>query len=162
MAKLEPVHASLVADLVDLINSNLADLLKVRTVTCGDCHGRGTVGGETRSDGSIADDGTLATCATCGGVGAVERYEIDHAALKTYKYGRYVEGFEVKQGVVVPKFRSKTNAFNTLTKLLGFDKAVVEISNGATLSQTISEEQKAQYVEQLKELATMGLLDGGK
>jgi len=162
MAKLEPVHASLVADLVDLINANLADLLKVRTVTCGDCRGRGTVGGETRADGSVSDDGTLATCATCGGVGAVEQYEIDHATLKQQKFGRLVEGFEVKQGVVVPKFRSKTNAFNTLVKLLGFDKAVVEISNGAAFAQTISEEQKAQYIEQLKELASMGLLDGGK
>jgi hypothetical protein len=47
-----------------------------------------------------------------------------------------------------------------LTKLLGFDKAVLEIANGASFTETVSSEQRAAYVEQLKELAAMGLLDG--
>lgn len=160
MADLQPIKASLVADLVDLINENLADLLKVRTVNCPDCHGRGTVGGETRQDGTVFDDGTLATCATCAGVGAIERFEIDHDKLKTQRFGRYVEGFDVKHGVIVPKLRSKDKAFAMLVKLLGFDKAVIEVANGASFVDTVSDEQRAVVVEQLKELAAMGLLDG--
>ena len=159
MADLQPIKGSLVADLVDLINENLADLLKVHTVNCPDCHGRGTVGGETRQDGTAFDDGTLATCATCAGVGAVERFEIDHDRLKTQRFGRYVEGFDVKQGVIVPKLRSKDKAFAMLVKLLGFDKAVIEVANGATFAETVTDEQRATVIEQLKELAAMGLLD---
>lgn len=158
MADLQPIKASLVADLVDLINENLADLLKVRTVNCPDCQGRGTVGGEARQDGTVFDDGTLATCATCAGVGAIERFEIDHDRLKTQRFGRYVEGFDVKHGVIVPKFRSKTTAFTTLVKLLGFDKAVIEVANGATFTETVTDEQRAVYIEQLKEMAQMDLL----
>ena len=160
MADLQPIKASLVADLVDLINENLADLLKVHTVTCPDCRGSGTVGGEPRADGTVFDDGTLATCATCGGVGAIERFEIDHDKLKTQRFGRYVEGFDVKHGVIVPKLRSKDKAFAMLVKLLGFDKAVIEVANGASFVDTVSDEQRAVVVEQLKELAAMGLLDG--
>lgn len=161
--RLQPVKASLVHDLVELININLADLLRVQCVTCPDCGGKGSVGGERRADGSTFDDGTLMTCATCGGVGAVERYKIDEKLLKSYKFGRLVEGFEVKQGQLVPKMRSKDKAFAMLTKLLGFDKAVLEIANAAgPLSASMSAEQRAQYVEQLKELATMGLLDAGQ
>lgn len=160
MADLQPIKASLVADLVDLINENLADLLKVHTVTCTDCRGSGTVGGEPRADGTVFDDGTLATCATCGGVGAIERFEIDHDKLKTQRFGRYVEGFDVKHGVIVPKLRSKDKAFAMLVKLLGFDKAVIEVANGAAFVDTVSDEQRAVVVEQLKELAAMGLLDG--
>lgn len=159
--RLQPVKASLIADLVELININLADLLRVTTVTCPDCHGDGTVGGERREGVSGKfDDGTLATCATCGGVGAVERYVVDVDMLKTYRYGRLVEGFEVKHGQLVPRLRSKDKAFGMLTKLLGFDKAVLEIAQGATFAQALSEEQRSTYVEQLKELATMGALDG--
>ncbi|AAN38020.1 gp19 [Burkholderia phage Bcep781] len=168
MADLQPIKASLVADLVDLINENLADLLKVRNVTCPDCGGDGTVGGRIVYDGghggSLAgshkeDDGTMMTCGTCAGVGAIERFEIDHDLLKSRRFGRYVEGFDVKHGVIVPKMRSKDKAFAMLVKLLGFDKAVIEVANGTTFAETVTDEQRATVIEQLKELATMGLLD---
>lgn len=162
---LQPVKTSLVADLVDLINENLGALLHVRTVCCPDCHGRGTVGGEAHWNGeetAVTDDGTLATCATCGGVGAIERYELDQEKLRTRRYGRLIEGFDMKQGQLVPKFRSKDKAFAMLTKLLGFDKAVLEIANGADFADALSDAQRADYLEQLKEMAGMGLLDGSK
>lgn len=161
MEPLTPTKTSLIADLVNLINENLADLLKESTCTCPDCGGRGTVGGEARSDGSTVDDGTLATCATCGGIGAIVRYTLDIDRLKTPRYGRYVEGFEFKQGQYVPKMRSKDKAFAMLVKLLGLDKAVVEIANGVHFADALSPEARSQYIEQLKELAHMGLLDGG-
>lgn len=158
MAKLEPVKASLVADLVDLINENLADLLAAHLETCPACNGRGVIGGETRPDGSIFDDGTLATCATCSGVGAVERYTVDMEKLKTERFGRYVEGFEVKQGQLVPKFRSKDKAFAMLAKLLGFDKAIVELTNAGTFSATLTEDERERYRAQLMELVAGGLV----
>lgn len=160
MANLQPIKASLVADLVDLINENLGVLLRVRVIGCPDCGGRGTTGGEVLADGVIRDDGTLATCATCNGVGAIERYELDNEKLKTRRYGRLIEGFDMKQGQLIPKFRSKDKAFAMLTKLLGFDKAVLEIANASTFAETLSVEQRTTYVEQLKEMASMGLLDG--
>lgn len=157
---LQPVKASLVADLVSLINENLGELLRVRTVACPDCGGRGVVGGEMQSDGILRDDGTLATCATCGGVGAVERYELDQDKLQRPRFGRLIEGFDLKHGQLIPKFRSKDKAFAMLVKLLGFDKAVLEIANAGTFAEVLSEEQRATYVNQLKEMAQMGLLDG--
>lgn len=160
MAELTPVHTSLVADLVSLINENLGALLTVKTVTCPACGGAGTVGGEQRRDGTVYDDGTLATCATCGGVGAVEKYLLDEDKLRAPAIGRLIEGFDFKHGQYVPRFRSKDKSFAMLVKLLGFDKAVVEIANAAPLAQTLSEEQRSQYVDQLKELAALGLLDG--
>jgi hypothetical protein len=159
--RLQPVKASLIADLVELININLADLLRVQVVTCPDCGGHGTIGGEKMADGVIRDDGTLATCATCGGVGAIERYVMNHDKLKSYQFGRLVEGFDVKHGQLVPKMRSKDRAFAMLTKLLGFDKAVLEIANASSFAETLSMEQRETYVEQLKELAAAGLLDAG-
>jgi hypothetical protein len=96
---------------------------------------------------------------TCGGVGAIERYELDSEELRKPRIGRLIEGFDLKHGQLVPKFRSKDKAFTMLVKLLGFDKAVLEIANAGALAQTISDEQRDQYVEQLKELAAMGLLD---
>ena len=158
---LQPVKASLIADLVELININLADLLQVTCVTCPDCHGRGVVGGEAR-DGAVIDDGTLQTCATCGGVGAIERYAVNNDKLRTYRFGRQVEGFEFKHGQLLPKFRSKDKAFAMLVKLLGFDKAIVEIANASSIVETLSNEQRDAYVEQLKEMAQMGLLDGAR
>jgi Ribonuclease G/E len=158
---LQPVKASLIADLVELININLADLLQVTCVTCPDCHGRGVVGGEAR-EGAVIDDGTLQTCATCGGVGAIERFVLDTTKLKTYRFGRLIEGFEYKQGQIIPKVRSKDKAFAMLVKLLGFDKAIVEIANASSIVETLSNEQRDAYVEQLKEMAQMGLLDGPK
>jgi hypothetical protein len=160
--RLQPVKASLIADLVELININLADLIRMQVATCPDCGGRGTNGGEVLADGVIRDDGTLVTCATCGGAGAIERCVTDVEKLKTYRFGRLVEGFEVKHGILVPKVRSKDKAFAMLVKLLGFDKAVVELANGATFTETIAPEQRETYVAQLKELAAMGLLDGSK
>lgn len=157
---LQPVKASLIADLVSLINENLGALLRVKTVACPDCNGRGVTGGEVQSDGVLRDDGTMQTCATCGGVGAVERYELDNEKLQRPRYGRLIEGFDLKHGQVVPKFRSKDKAFAVLVKLLGFDKAVLEIAQGATFAESLSEDQRAAYVDQLKEMAQMGLLDG--
>ena len=162
MEPLAPVHTSLVADLVSLINENLGALLHVKTVTCPACAGAGTVGGEARRDGTVFDDGTLMTCATCGGVGAIEHYELDQAKLRAPRVGRLIEGFDFKHGQYVPRFRSKDKSFAMLVKLLGFDKAVVEIANAAPLAQTLSQEQREQYVEQLKELAALGLLDSAK
>jgi hypothetical protein len=148
---LQPVKTSLVADLVGLININLADLMKVQVRACFDCDGVGQVGDE--------DDGTLTTCATCNGLGAMESFVFDVARMKTVQFGRLIEGWDVKQGQIVPKMRSKTSAFNTLVKILGFDKAILEISNAAPFAESISDEQRALYVEQLKELAAAGLLD---
>lgn len=159
---LQPIKASLIADLVDLINENLGALLRVRTITCPACNGRGTIGGESRWNGQaneVVDDGTLATCATCGGVGAIEHYELDHDKLTTARFGRHIEQFEFKNGQYIPKFRSKDKAFAMLVKLLGFDKAVLEVAAAASITETLSDEQRAQFVEQLKEMAAMGLLD---
>jgi len=151
MHDLQPVKASLVADLVGLININLADLLKVQARVCFDCAGKGQVGDEETQ--------TLATCPTCGGLGAVEQFIFDVGRMKSVQFGRLVEGWDVKQGQIVPKMRSKDKAFATLVKLLGFDKAILEISNAAPFAESISDEQRAQYVDQLKELALAGLLD---
>ena len=168
---LTPVKASLIADLVELINVNLADLLQVKARTCPDCGGRGTVGGEAVYEGGhggelrgsrIVDDGTLSTCATCGGLGAIEHFVMDVEKLKTYRFGRLIEGFDYKQGQIVPKVRSKDKAFAMLVKLLGFDKAIVEIANGSSLTESLSQDQRDTYIEQLKEMASMGLLDGPK
>lgn len=159
---LTPVKASLIADLVELINVNLADLLQVKARTCPDCGGRGTVGGDVREGGAVFDDGTLSTCATCGGLGAIEHFVMDVEKLKTYRFGRLIEGFDYKQGQIVPKVRSKDKAFAMLVKLLGFDKAIVEIANGSSLTESLSQEQRDTYIEQLKEMASMGLLDGPK
>jgi len=149
--ELQPVKASLVADLVGLININLADLLKVQARVCFDCAGAGQVGDD--------DSQTLSTCPTCGGLGAVENFIFDVARMKTVQFGRLVEGWDVKQGQIVPKMRSKDRAFAMLVKLLGFDKAILEISNAAPFAEAISAEQRATYIEQLKELAAAGLLD---
>lgn len=151
--RIAPVKASLIADLVELININLADLLRSSIAMCPECHGAGEVGGGQNGE-------KASTCGTCGGVGVTERYVVDMDQLKTYRYGRLVEGFEVKHGQLVPKMRSKDKAFAMLTKLLGFDKAVLEIAQGATFAQALSQEQRDTYVEQLKELAAMGALDG--
>lgn len=151
--RIAPVKASLIADLVELININLAELLRASIVRCPECRGAGETGG--------GEPGEKAqTCGTCGGVGYIERYSVDMEMLKTYRYGRLVEGFEVKQGQLVPKIRSKSTAYAMLVKLLGLDKALIEIANGATFAQALSQEQRDTYVEQLKELATMGALDG--
>lgn len=164
--RIAPVKASLIADLVELININLAELLRSTVQTCTECGGHGEVGGKAAYagghggplDGSRPVAGTGETCGTCGGVGAIERYVVDMEQLKTYRYGRLVEGFEVKQGQLVPKMRSKTSAFAMLVKLLGYDKAVLEIANGASFAEALSKEQRDTYVEQLKELAAMDAL----
>lgn len=154
---LQPVKASLVADLVGLININLADLLQVKARACFDCDGGGMVGGDPDEIRS-----TAATCPTCGGVGAVEQFTFDTARMKSQQFGRLVEGWDIKQGQIVPRMRSKDRAFGVLVKLLGFDKAIIEIANAAPFTESIPDEQRAAYVEQLKELATLGLLDARK
>jgi len=151
--RLTPVKASLIADLVELININLAELLRAELMQCPECHGTGESGGGAHGE-------QAQTCGTCQGVGCIERYVVDMEQLKTYRYGRLVEGFEVKQGQLVPKMRSKDKAFAMLVKLLGFDKAVLEIANGTSFAQALSQEQRDTYVEQLKELAAMGALSG--
>lgn len=148
---LQPVKASLIADLVGLININLADMVHVEARACPTCDGVGVVGDR--------DAGADTTCATCGGVGAVEQFVFDMVRIKSPKFGRLVEGWEYKQGQLIPKVRSKDKAFATLVKLLGFDRAIVEIANGASFVESIPDEQRATYVEQLKELAAAGLLD---
>lgn len=153
--RIAPVKASLIADLVELININLAELLRATLMTCPECRGAGEIGGDA---GGPVRGGE--TCGTCGGVGAIERYVVDMEQLKHYRYGRLVEGFEVKQGQLVPKMRSKDKAFAMLVKLLGYDKAVLEIAQGSSFAQALSQEQRETYVEQLKELATLGALDG--
>lgn len=151
--RIAPVKASLIADLVELININLAELLRSSLVQCPECHGNGETGG-----GAPGEEAQ--TCGTCGGVGYVERYSVDMEMLKTYRYGRLVEGFEVKQGQLVPKMRSKDKAFAMLVKLLGYDKAVIEIAQGASFADSLSDDQRQRYIDQVKELAVLGALDG--
>lgn len=148
---IQPIKASLIADLVGLININLADLLEVKAIACPTCEGACQVG--------TVQDETLTTCSTCGGVGAVEQFVFDMSMMKTIQFGRLIEGWDVKQGQIVPKMRSKDKAFAMLTKLLGFDKAILEIANAAEFTETISDAARATYVEQLKELASLGALD---
>lgn len=147
---LQPIKASLVADLVDLVNLDLAQIVKVSAVGCSVCKGVGIVGDR--------EDGTDATCAECGGVGAVEAFVLDMDAIKTPRIGRHVEQWELKQGQLVPKFRGKTQAFAQLTKILGFDKAVLEVSQAVGYADSLSEEQRAVVLEQVRELAAMGAL----
>jgi hypothetical protein len=158
MADLLPVKASLIADLVELVNENLGALLHARTVACPDCGGTGIVG-EPLNVAGVYTSQDQSTCASCGGVGAVERYELDMEQLQKPRIGRLIEGFELKQGQLLPRFRSKDKAFATLVKLLGLERAVVEIANGTSFAEALSPEQHDAYVEQLKELAQMGLLD---
>lgn len=147
---LQPIKASLVADLVDLININLMDALNVEAIGCPVCKGVGIVGDR--------EDGSDATCAQCGGVGAIEAFRFDLHLLKTPRYGRLIEGFDFKQGVIVPKVRSKTQAFAQLTKILGFDKAVLEVAQTAAFTESITDAQRNQIIEQVKELALAGAL----
>lgn len=145
---LQPVKASLVADLVDLVNLDLSRVVKVGAVGCRECHGTGTVG----------TDMDAVTCAECGGVGAVESFVLDMEAIQTPRIGRHVEQWELKQGQLVPKFRAKTQAFGQLVKILGFDKAVLEVSAGVAFADTLSDQQRNEIVDQVRELALAGRL----
>lgn len=147
---LQPIKASLVTDLVDLVNLDLSKVVKVSAVACSVCKANGIVGDR--------EDGTEATCPECGGVGAVEAFVLDMEAIKTPRIGRHVEQWELKQGQLVPKFRGKTQAFAQLTKLLGFDKAVLEIAQASSFADSMSPEQRAQYIDQVRELAQAGAL----
>ena len=158
MADLQPVKASLIADLVELVNENLGALLHARTAACMDCHATGQVGKPLDVQGAYTTQEQV-TCPTCGGVGAVERYELDTEQLRTPRIGRLIEGFDLKHGQLVPKFRSKDKSFALLVKLLGLEKAIVEIAGASTFAATLTPEQHDAYVDQLKELAGMGLLD---
>ena len=145
---IQPIKASLVTDLVDLINLDLSRVVKVALTSCPACKGAGVLGDEPQS----------VTCPECGGVGAAESFVLDMDAIQTPRIGRHVEQWEMKQGQLVPKFRGKTQAFAQLTKLLGFDKAVLEVSQAASFADTLSPEQRAAYVDQVRELAQMGAL----
>lgn len=147
---LQPIKASMVTDLVDLVNLDLSQVVKVSAVACGVCKANGIVGDR--------EDGTEATCPECGGVGAVEAFVLDMEAIKTPRIGRHVEQWELKQGQLVPRFRGKTQAFAQLTKLLGFDKAVLEIAQASSFADSMSPEQRAQYIDQVRELAQAGAL----
>lgn len=147
---LQPIKASLVTDLVDLVNLDLSKVVKVSAVACSVCKANGIVGDR--------EDGTEATCPECGGVGAVEAFVLDMETIKTPRIGRHVEQWELKQGQLVPKFRGKTQAFAQLTKLLGFDKAVLEVATASSDVENLPPEQKAMLLDQLKDLAIRGLL----
>jgi hypothetical protein len=149
-AELQPIKASLVGDLIDLISIDLSRIVKVALVACGACKGAGTIGD--------VGEGQESTCPECGGVGAAESYVFDLATIQTPRYGRLIENWELKQGQLVPKFRGKTQAFAQLTKLLGFDKAVLEVTQAASFADTMSPEQRAQLVDQVRELALAGAL----
>lgn len=149
---LQPIKAGLVADLVDLINLDLSKVVKASAVGCPTCKSIGTVGDR--------DSGSDTTCGSCGGVGSIEAFVLDMDAIQTPRIGRHVEQWEYKQGHLVPKFRGKTSAFAQLTKILGLDKAVVELANASSFVDSISPEAKAQYIDQLRELAAIGALDG--
>lgn len=150
-ADLQPIKASLVADLIDLINLDLSKVVKVSAVGCPTCKGVGIVGDR--------DEGNDTTCSNCQGVGAVEAFVLDMEAIQTPKVGRHVEQWEYKQGQFVPKFRAKTGAFAQLTKILGLDKAVLEVSGAVSFSDSLSPEQRATLVSQFTELAKAGALD---
>lgn len=147
---LQPIKASLVADLVDLVNLDLSQVVKVSAVACQVCKANGIVGDR--------EDGTEATCPECGGIGAVEAFVLDMEAIKAPRIGRHVEQWELKQGQLVPKFRGKTQAFAQLTKILGFDKAVLEVAQAAAFTESITDAQRNQIIEQVKELALAGAL----
>ena len=141
---LTPIKASLIQDLVDLVNENLGALVTVELAECHTCPDE--------------DDGAAGVCPACGGVGVVERYTLDMPKLQSERYGRLIEGFDVKQGQLVPKFRSKDKAFAMLVKLLGVDKAVVEIAN-ASLAEAMPTEERDRIVEQFKTLLRDGVLE---
>jgi hypothetical protein len=147
---LQPIKTSLVTDLVDLVNLDLSKVVKVSLIACPACKGHGTIGDR--------EEGQDVTCPECGGVGAAESFVLDMEAIQTPRIGRHVEQWELKQGQLVPKFRGKTQAFAQLTKILGFDKAVLEIANSASFVDSMSDEQRAQYLEQVEELARAGKL----
>lgn len=147
---LQPIKASLVADLIDLVNLDLSKVVKVALVACPACKGVGTIGD--------AAEGQESTCPECGGVGAAESFVLNMDAIQTPRIGRHVEQWELKQGQLVPKFRGKTQAFAQLTKILGFDKAVLEVSGAVNFADSVSEEQRAQIVDQVRELALAGKL----
>jgi hypothetical protein len=149
-ADLQPIKASLVADLIGLLNLDLSRVVKAEAVGCPVCKGKGIVGD--------SEDATDVTCGQCGGVGAIEAFVLDMAAIQRPEIGRHIEQWEYKQGQLVPKFRGKTQAFAQLTKLLGFDKAVLEVSQAVSFSDSLSAEQKDQLVDQLTDLAKRGLL----
>lgn len=147
---LQPIKASLVTDLVDLVNLDLSKVVKVALIACPACKGHGTIGDR--------EEGQDGTCPECGGVGAAESFVLDMDAIQTPRIGRHVEQWELKQGQLVPKFRGKTQAFAQLTKILGFDKAVLEIAQSSSFADSMSEEQREQYIEQVRELAQAGKL----
>lgn len=147
---LQPIKASLVTDLVDLVNLDLSKVVKVALVACGACEGHGTIGDR--------EEGQDVTCPECGGVGATESFVLDMETLQTPRVGRHIEQWEYKQGQLIPKFRAKTQAFAQLVKILGFDKAVLEIASTTPFGDSLSDEARQTLVDQVRELALAGKL----
>lgn len=147
---LQPIKASLVTDLVDLVNLDLSKVVKVALIACPPCKGNGTIGDR--------EEGQDVTCPECGGVGAAESFVLDMDAIQTPHIGRHVEQWELKQGQLVPKFRGKTQAFAQLVKILGFDKAVLEIASTGNFTDALSDTERATIVDQVRELALAGRL----
>lgn len=147
---LQPIKASLVTDLVDLVNLDLSKVVKVALIACPPCKGNGMIGDR--------EEGQDVTCPECGGVGAVESFVLDKNAIQSPRIGRHVEQWELKQGQLVPKFRGKTQAFAQLVKILGFDKAVLEIASTGNFTDALSDTERATIVDQVRELALAGRL----
>jgi hypothetical protein len=149
-ADLQPIKASLVTDLVDLVNLDLSQVVKVSAVACNVCKANGVVGDR--------EDGTEATCPECGGLGAVEAFVLDMEAIKTPRIGRHIEQWKPSRSGPYPVFRGKTQAFAQLTKILGFDKAVLEVSQAVSYADSLSDAQRQQILDQVRELAQAGAL----
>lgn len=147
---LQPIKASLVADLVDLVNLNLGRIVKESAVVCRTCNGDAVIGNR--------EDRNELTCPDCGGVGAVADYVLDMEALQTPRIGRLIEQWEMKQGRLVPKFRGKTQAFAQLAKILGFDKAVLEVTGAVPFADSLSQEARQEVIDTVRDLAQRGLL----
>jgi hypothetical protein len=101
-------------------------------------------------------------CPICLGVGAVEGREIDWASLEEDEdAGCVVEGFDLKGGRLVPKFRSKDKAAALQARLAGYDTQKVELSGpgGGSFAVDMSPEELAEKTAQLKELFELGVFD---
>jgi hypothetical protein len=147
MKPIEPIKADLVANLVTIINVNLAELITETVATCPTCKG---------------DPDAAADCPVCNGLGLVETFRLDMDKLKQPEWGRMVEGFDVKQGLLVPKVRSKDRAFAMLVKLLGLDRAVIELADARTVADNLPTEARADYAAQLAKLVQLGALGSGE
>ena len=58
----------------------------------------------------------------------------------------------------MPKMRSKDRAFAMLVKLLGLDRAVIELADARTVADNLPTEARADYAAQLAKLVQLGAL----